>query len=98
MIDIEEFKFDFDHSDLSAISLQADGIRNFLELEGVILDSYWNEISDEEYPVLFFSVGLSSSMKALCVVFSIDYDTLIIKTFQARLSNHDEFRKYFCLK
>ena len=91
------FNFEFDHSNISSIRLQENGIRSLREIEEVVQgESFAEELSSEIYgSPIFLLIGFTTKSKPLKVAFSLGLDYKII-TLQAKIASVYEIKKEFC--
>ncbi len=90
-------KFNFNHSNLSAVELQKIGIKSTRELEEVILgESFFDEFEDVEFGNFLIATGFTLEVTALVIAFAIEYETLDIILLDARKATIEEIKKHFC--
>ena len=89
------FKFEYDHSKLSAVKLRKSGIRSLGELEEVIEweSSICTESTDFSFPLYRF-VGLTKGCLGLEIAVSLDEVGRFI-TLDAIISDRNEFFENF---
>lgn len=90
--------FAFKHNQLSLVELHQKGIRETKDIEEVILgESFWEEISKDEYGrIIFLATGFSRSITPIAVAFIVEYDEPTIITLDAKRATIDEIKENFC--